>query len=149
MKISFMFSCFWVLTLMFSEQASAKTVSVVKDADTGQTSWAASSNSPSAESSQSSSLQPMTKEEEEAMKKYLRELQKTMSAVQGAKVASRTADLAERAGQAKLLQTVNALRSVPSTRDLQLIRDTQAASLVNAAPPAAVDILPAALPAES
>lgn len=134
---------------MFSEQASAKTVSVVKDADTGQTSWAASSNSPSAESSQSSSLQPMTKEEEEAMKKYLRELQKTMSAVQGAKVASRTADLAERAGQAKLLQTVNSLRSVPSTRDLQLIRDTQAASLVNAAPPAAVDILPAALPAES
>jgi|GEM_PF-5384798 len=149
MKISFMFSCLMIISLAFNAQASAKTVSVVKDADTGQTSWTGSANSPSGENSKSSALQPMTKEEEDAMKKYLQELQRTMSAVQGAKVASRTAALAERAGQAKLLQTVNSLRSVPSTRDLQLVRDTQAASLVNTAPPAAVDILPAALPAES
>lgn len=147
MKSLFMFSCLMAVALAFSAQASAKTVSVVKDSDTGQTSWAASSNSPSGDKSKSSALQPMSKEEEDAMKKYLQELQKAMSAVQGARVASRTAVLAERAGQANLLQTIKSIRSIPSTRELQLVRDTQAAGLVEAAPPSPVEILPAALPA--
>ncbi len=147
MKISFMFSCLMVLTLAFSVQATAKTASVVKDADTGQTTWAASSKSPSGENSKGAALQPMTKEEEDAMKKYLQELQKAISAVQGAKVVSQTSVLTERTGQVKLLQTVNSLRSVPSTRDLQLVRDSQASSLVNAAPPAPVEIPLAARPA--
>lgn len=147
MKISFMFSCLMVLTFAFTVQASANTVSVMKDAETGQTSWARSSKSSSGQGADSTALQPMTKEEEEAMKKYLQELQKAMAAVQGARVVSQTAVLTERTGQVKLLQTVNSLRSVPSTKDLQLVRDTRSAALVNAAPPEAVDIPLAGLPA--
>lgn len=122
------------LTLAFAGEASAKTASVVKDTDSGQTSWMGSSDAAGTDAA-AKPLQPMTKEEEEAMKKYLRELQQAITAVQGARLSDQTKTLSSQASHLRVLSTVNSLRAIPKSQDLQMVRDAQAATSVAKASP--------------
>ncbi len=70
-------------------------------------------------------LEPMTKEEEEALKKFIRSLETTISTVQGAKLAADTKNLTEQSSQVRFLQSVNSIRAIPSPTDFQMLRDIQ------------------------
>ncbi len=70
-------------------------------------------------------LEPMTKDEEEALKKFIRSLETTISTVQSAKLAADTTNITAQASQVKFLQSVNSIRAIPSQADVQMLRDVQ------------------------
>lgn len=129
------------MTAVFAGTASAETA---KSSAQGQSSWMNFSGTSSG-GANASGLEPMTKEEEEAMKKYLLELQKAISAVQGARAASQTAALTSQASQLRVLNSMNSLRSIPRPQDLQVVRDVQSATVVTEGLPPA-NLVPPPVP---